>query len=413
MKNRFGIVAIGNELLSGKTLDSNTSWIARELANVGWSLCEARIVGDKKTQIIQALAGVLEQCELCITTGGLGPTSDDITRDAVASFLDVDLEFSLPVLEKLEAQAERKGRLLYESGKRQAYFPKGSEILANLKGTADAFRVETADSRQIFSLPGVPREMKYLVEQFVVPWARRSLGSTDLSERYLRCFGLSESYIGQTLDALELPTEVQVAYRPQFPVVMVTLGASNVELLDAVQKQCIEALGAQYVFSDREEDTLSQVVGSLVREQGKTLSFAESCTGGELASLAVSAPGSSEYFLGSIVSYSNKVKERLLGVKPQTLETSGAVSAEVAKEMAQGVDADIAVSTTGIAGPGGGTAEKPVGTIWIGLKLGNQLQAFQYRLPLERNAFRRYSAYLGLDMVRRALLGLNLQVERK
>lgn len=426
MKGRtVDIIAIGNELLSGRTLDTNTSYIARKLFDVGVLLGRVSVVGDSVPEIVETLTEATNRSPLVITTGGLGPTTDDLTRQAIAEFCRVPLEMDHEALTKLEELSRKRRRPLNENNKRQAYFPRGADRIVNSSGTADAFLVTTENNDgapvRILSLPGVPREVNFLFEHVLVERVQQLFSEIKPpTVATLKLFGLSEAYIGSVIEQLGISPDIEIGYRPQFPVITISLlnrGPGGSEPVAATAEICAEAIGKEFIFGRNEHDALAAVVGALLRDQKKTLAAAESCTGGIFASEIVSVPGASEYFLGSVVTYSNQAKEKFVDVAHETLFANGAVSEDVVKEMALGArlrfGADIAIATTGIAGPNGGTTEKPIGTVWFGISTVDETIAVHVFAPWERNAFRRYCAYMALDLVRRHLLNLPLSWERK
>lgn len=429
-EHSVSIVAIGSELLSGAVVDTNSSFLAQSLLEHGFRVARISVVDDVISQIEEELQAACESTSLVICTGGLGPTTDDLTREAIARVAGVPLELNEASLERLEQFALRRKRPLSENNKQQVCFPQGAVVLENTLGTADAFvaKIKSGKKRQtpVIALPGVPRELKNLLTEKVIPYLQEEFGeSAALLSQCLKCYGLSESYVGSVVEKMTLPEGVSVAYRPSFPELQLSFTFVADELSQPeVQKRLEEAsrlvkkaIGAEYVFSEDPKHTLASAVSDLLREKRLTLSVAESCTGGMIANQVVSTPGASEFFLASVVTYSNQSKEVLLGVKPKILEQFGAVSEEVAIEMAWGakhrLGANIAVSITGIAGPDGGTPEKPVGTVWVALVSEKTKKAFCYHIPWDRDFIRKYSSALALDLVRREVLGYPLIWERK
>ena len=416
------IIAIGNELVSGRLVDTNTAYIAVALRKLGVSNVSARLVADDLVEISGAIKEASNTSDFLILTGGLGPTADDGTRQAIAAAASEELELSEGAKNKLKAFVESRGRVLNENNLRQAYFPRSARILVNDMGTADAFlvkipRKESSATVPLVSLPGVPREMKKLLDEQVLGILQESLPSLpSFSTTTLRCFGLPESEIGELLEKAMLSPEVEVSYRPQFPEIMLQLSTSaneNAErLLEETKSKVVEALGSDRIFSNAESEKLPLTVLKLLTERHKTVAFAESCTGGLLADSFVAHEGASKVLIASVVSYANQAKQDLLSVPAEMLAQHGAVSAEVVKEMAKNVrsiaKSDYALSVSGIAGPGGGTDEKPVGTVWIGLAAEDSLQAFYFKLPWPRDFVRRFSCHQALDILRRKVLGLAL-----
>lgn len=419
---RVSLLAIGNELVHGKIIDTNSAAIAQAANAAG--LCIRRVVlcGDSGPDILAELQTAISDSAVVITTGGLGPTSDDLTRETLADAAVVPLIQDEAALAKLIAWSEKRKRPLNENNKKQAFFPAGSERIVNPVGTADAFITTLHNSAgqpvPVISLPGVPREMKTLLAEAVLPWiTARYPAPPQAPSLAFRCFGLSESYLGSVIDGLHLPQSVEVAYRPQFPEILISLTHRGEEplvertaALSDLRSKIGAAIGEEFIFTDSSADTMAEVVSDLLASRGITLAAGESCSGGLLAHRLVSLPGASSYFLGSAVTYSNDAKTVLLGVHEAQIQEYGAVSAEIAIEMARGarvrLGAEIAVSITGIAGPDGGSDAKPVGTFYLGLSTAAGDQAYHYLHVGERNAFRNYATTAALDLVRRKLLAL-------
>jgi nicotinamide-nucleotide amidase len=364
----------------------------------------------------KAMDEALGESVVVIISGGLGPTSDDLTRNVVSEVCHRDLEFSQSSWERIESFLAAKGVTANPANRCQCYFPKGALVLENEWGTADAFVTEVDNSeRFIIALPGVPKELKSIYVKHVQPWLRgRFPNAQEAQSTVLKCFGLSESYIGKTVEECSLPEEVEVAYRASFPEVSVSLRSSDIGFceLEQYSKKVSQALGEDNIFARSADASMASVVGEHLVDKKSTLSLAESCTGGLISHLLVSVPGASQFLRGSVVAYSNEVKEQVLGVQARTIKDHGAVSAETAKEMAKCIraltGADIGVSVTGIAGPDGGSAEKPVGTVFFGVDTSSGSNAVAFNYVNDRNSFRYYCAYLALNLVRRLLLGLDL-----
>jgi len=416
---RISVVAVGNELLNGAIADSNTHFLVGELHRLGVEVVGGMLVPDKMISIVESLKFAVAASDVVLVSGGLGPTSDDITRDAIAEFLNVSLEVNKDSLARIAEKAKVKNRPMTPNEERQSYFPCDATVISNPVGSADSFRCtykkSSGESVSIISLPGVPRELKEIYRSILKPWLLAQY--PELEEPpfvYLKCFGLPESYLGSLIDPLQLDTAIHVSYRPMFPLILLSLtlqSAGDVELLNDAAAKIRKAVGEQFIISNDPAVSMSDCVGSLLRERNLKIACAESCSGGKIADLVVSAPGSSAYFLSSVVSYDNSIKEKLLSVDAGDIAKHGAVSPEVALQMAKGVKelsgADIAVSTTGVAGPDGGTESKPVGTVYFGYVSKTRTEVVKKVYPAERNAFRTYCATFALDLVRRDLLGLD------
>lgn len=424
-KLRVSLIAIGNELTAGKVSDTNSSFLARNLSRLGFELLGTRLVRDNIEEIVDTLKLAAGTSDLVFTTGGLGPTSDDLTREALSRASGAALEENAAAREKLENLFKARKRPLHPNNFRQVQFPRGAEIITNRIGTADAFITRLGEV-PVISLPGVPKELELIFTEELEPYLLKRFSSSlrEPCEVYFRCFGSSESYLGRQIEDCKLPAHLEVAYRPMFPEVLITithLGAGDeltkkAELAEAEAK-VLQAISAPYVISREANGSLPSALADLLTSKQLTLAAGESCTGGLLAHALVSLAGSSKFFLSSVVSYSNESKASFLGVRPDVLARWGAVSREIAIEMARGAKyrsgADIGVSVTGIAGPDGGREEKPVGTFFVGLATAEAEEAWEFFYPHERNMLRQYAAYIALDLVRRSVLGFPTTWERK
>lgn len=370
---------------------------------------------DDISEITDALGFLLKQSDILITSGGLGPTTDDLTREALATYTGRKLVPDQSAREHLENIFSKKNRVLDPTNYKQASFPSGSTPLENPIGTAYGFLTTTEDtpSKYIFSLPGVPVELKKLLAEKVLPNLELTFGKLDApEEKALRLFGLGESSIGGVIQKLPVNKNVNIAYRASFPVVEVLLQSMSKDVsLDEYATEITKAIGEEFVFSSARA-TLDEVVHRKLLECKSTISLAESCTGGRVSSYLTKYEGSSTYFSAAAISYSNESKVSMIGVSSESLEKYGAVSAEVAAEMAtqtrKTLGTDIAVSITGIAGPGGGSAEKPVGTFFLGLDSKSGVNTQHYFFDGTRGAVQKYAAHIALDSIRRNLSGLPL-----
>ncbi len=412
------LLAIGNEIVAGKIADTNSAHIAATLRGLGISVRRVSSVRDVREEIIAELEQNLSLAPLVITTGGLGPTSDDLTRNAIADYCELQLEQNASSLDRLKDYMNKRGRTLSENNLSQVMFPAGSTILENPVGTADSFITPVGNkqtrfqSAHVVSLPGVPTEMKRILDELVSPWITKTYPQRSFwNEIHLKCFGLSEADVGSKIDALDVSDEIEIAYRPSFPELLVSIRdktREDTKRIEAIREQIVETLGPSFVYGLDPLDSIPKVIASLLSERGKTVALAESCTGGLISHMLVSLPGSSVFFRGAAVSYSNDAKQVFCNVKPALIKHFGAVSEEVACAMANGardaLGADYGVSVTGIAGPGGATEGKPVGTVWIGVAFPGGVQAQCYNFPWERNALRKYTATLALDVLRRKIL---------
>ena len=406
------ILSIGTELTRGELTNTNASWLAAQLTDTGFRVVEHVAVPDDVDAVALSLRRLSEQARVAVATGGLGPTTDDLTADAAAHALGVPLEVHRNVLEKIRAKWTRLGRQMPRSNERQAMLPKGADILSNEHGTAPGFAVDIGRMRAFF-LPGVPREMKPMFVDHVLPFVAPMTERTS-DQVSLRVVGVPESEVQDLLSAVESKfAGVVLGYRARAPEIEVKVRAEADRFRDAQQiakdaSEHVRDLLSPWVYGSG-DDTFASAVGRVLRRKELTLAIAESCTGGLAAALLTSVAGASDFLLFDAVTYSNHSKRQVLNVSEEVLRAHGAVSEEVASSMAEGarriVDADIAVSTTGIAGPDGGTDEKPVGTVCVGLARRNQpTEARRFRFPDRgRELIQRLAAYSALDWVRQVV----------
>ncbi len=405
----------------GFVLNTHQQWLCRQLADHGYNATRQVAIADNGPAIQQAVREAFARADFIIVTGGLGPTSDDITRDLIADLLGKKLYQDAAIVTLLENFFAKRGRKLPESTKVQAMVPEGATVLDNPNGTApglamevhpNPFRAGGGRSRLVM-LPGPPREMRPMFTNLVLPLLRREF---PLAEgfvcRTLRTTGLGESLVEEKIDAPLKPlvaAGLELGYCAHYDGVDVRVigrGPDAAQIAAQGERIVREQLGA-FIYGEQDEK-LNQVVVRLLTERKQTLALAESCTGGYLANLITDVPGASVVFPGSVVSYSNEVKQNLLGVRAQTLEKHGAVSEATAREMAEGVrqrfQTDYGLGITGIAGPGGGTAEKPVGTVFIALATGKHTFVLNPVNRYDRPTFKQMTAGQALDLLRRNLL---------
>ncbi|MFZ0427011.1 MAG: competence/damage-inducible protein A [Acidobacteriota bacterium] len=409
---RSEIIAVGSELLSFGRNETNSLLLASRLIALGFSVPRKFVAADSEVEISECLALALSRSQVVLLTGGLGPTNDDVTRESVARFLGRRLIEDPEIVAALERRFRRFHFRLSENNRRQAQVPEGATVLPNPHGTAPGLCLEHSGAL-ICLLPGPPRELTPMLDEHVVPLIRRRFATRPTLYRQLKVAGEAESRVDSRIEKI---------YRA-FPEVDTTILSSPgiislyftwhgegdreeaVRTLDELVGKVERELG-ESVYSHAEE-SLSEAVGRELRGRSLTLAAAESCTGGMLGELITDVPGSSDYFLGSMVCYSNLAKQRILGVDPGLIERLGAVSGEVAEQMAAGarraVDASMAVSTTGIAGPGGGSEEKPVGTVYLGFSSLERTESKRLFLPGSREAVRIRTCNLALDWIRREI----------
>jgi nicotinamide-nucleotide amidase len=402
------IITIGDELLIGQVINTNASWMAQQLNLAGYDVRQVTSVSDQKSEIMRALEEASGRAEIILLTGGLGPTKDDITKDVLCNFFSTSLIVDEKVLGMIGSFFARKGLPLTAINRDQALVPKNALVVENQLGTAPGLAFEK-DGKLYIAMPGVPYEMKYIMETFVIPALLKRSGGMHILHRTILTQGIGESFLSEIIKDWEesLAPHIKLAYLPSPGIVRLRLSArgNDSELLEqllALRIAELKSLIPQYIWGEG-EDTLEIVAGRRLRQKGMTLATAESCTGGHIAHRITSVAGSSEYFKGSVVAYENEVKKSLLGVKDETLQSFGAVSKEVVEEMAVGVQkllhADYAIAVSGIAGPGGGTAEKPVGTVWIAIAGPNgsmTSKKFLFGDDRQRNILRSTHAALGL-----------------
>jgi nicotinamide-nucleotide amidase len=403
------VLCIGTELTRGELADTNGPWLAAGLTDIGFEVLEETIVDDDRGRIISALERLARSARVIVCTGGLGPTTDDLTSEAVAQALGVPTERHEPSLDHIRRRLEKFGRAVSPTNAKQADFPRGAEVLPNPIGTAPGFHVRIGEALAFF-MPGVPREMKRMFEEQVVPRVR-SLAPNESHQVRLRTFGLPESVVGERLAGVEdaFPG-VTIGYRAHFPEIEVkVLARAKAEALarELCERATLEVRSrlADVVYGEG-EDSFAGVVGRALRGRGYTLAIAESCTGGLVGHMVTREPGASDFLLVDAVTYANSAKTRLLGVDEDVLRGHGAVSAEVAAAMAEGVrrvsGADIALSLTGVAGPSGGTAEKPVGTVYLAIASSKGTLVKHRVFGGERLYVQTLAAYAGLQLVREA-----------
>jgi nicotinamide-nucleotide amidase len=372
------IICIGNEILNGHISDTNSGFISKKLSELGIDVKYISVVGDNKESIISALDIARYRAEMIFITGGLGPTHDDVTMETVASYLAKELNINDKILEKLDKLANN-GRKMGDSVYKMALVPENAKIFDNKVGVAPGVLLED-DGIMIFLLPGVPREVKSLMEESVVPYLKNIVPKFFIKEKVIRTQGITESMIFEKVGAIG-SNDTDVSFLPQNTGVDLKIrvkGSDEKEVKERIEKisHIIEEKLQEWIYSANGEE-FEELVGKLLTEKNMTLATAESCTGGLVANLITNVPGSSKYFKRGFVTYSNISKTEELGVSSDIIEKFGAVSEEVAYEMAKGTlnisKTDIAVATTGIAGPTGGSEEKPVGLVYIGVAYGNKV----------------------------------------
>lgn len=408
------IIAVGTELLLGDIVNTNAQFLAKELATLGIGVYRQTVVGDNEERVLNAFKAAFEYCDIIITTGGLGPTQDDLTKETASKYFNKELVLHQESYDFLIKYFEKNGKKLSENNKKQAYFPKDAIILENKNGTAPGCIIKGDNNKVIIVLPGPPREMEPMFRNSVLPYLNKFTDEILVS-KVLRVCGVGESYMEELVkDLIENQTNPTIApYAKDVDVVLrITAKAKSEEegykLIEPMEKSVREILGDN-IYGEGEAP-LEHVVGKMLVDKNLTISTAESCTGGMIASMLVSYPGISKVLLEGAVTYSNEAKMKRLGVQEETLNSFGAVSEETAKEMASGIakasGSDIGVSVTGIAGPGGGSDEKPVGLVYVGLSINGNVKVKKFTFQGDRDKVRTRTAVNSLDWLRREIMNL-------
>lgn len=407
------IITIGDEILIGQIQDTNSTWLAKELTSLGFAVSSILSISDNEESIKKAVEDSMRYNQLVLLTGGLGPTNDDITKNTLCSLFNTELEFNNIVFDDVELFLSHRGGKMNSLNRDQALFPKSAKLLRNRQGTAPGIWFEYKGS-VVISIPGVPREMKGIFKQEIVKGVKSFF---DLPENYFQTAmitGLAEAQLALIINDWEkqLSKDIKIAYLPSPGVIRLRLGmiGSNKEVMekkigDEIVK--LYKLIPDNIYSDTEV-ALQQVIAELLVSENMTLSTAESCTGGNIAKMVTSVPGSSVFFKGSVVAYSNQIKKSLLNVPDKIIDMYGAVSREVVESMAIGacgkLNTDYSISTSGIAGPTGGTEEKPVGTVWIAVSGPNGTISKKYIFGKERDINIKQSSIAALNMLRVVLM---------
>jgi len=407
------IITIGDELLIGQTIDTNSAWIGAELSLLGFDVQRKVSIHDRKEDILQALTDTQGKSDVVIITGGLGPTSDDITKTTLCEYFNTRLIPDAMVLSMVEQMMSRRGIPMNENNRRQADVPESCRILSNAAGTAPGMWFEK-DGTNFISMPGVPSEMKYIMNQHVIPELKIRYSSQVIIHRNIMTYGAPEAVLAGLLEGFEssLPGPVRLAYLPSLGIIKLRLtgtGSNRDEVVNAVEEQVKNLYKTipELIYGENEE-TMEMAVGRILRQKKLTLCTAESCTGGNIARMITSVPGSSDYYKGSVVAYDNRVKTTLLGVGSHIIEEEGAVSGPVVRAMAEGarklLNTDYAVAISGIAGPAGGTTEKPVGTVWIAVSSSLATVAEKFVYGTDRNINIMRFSVAALNMLRQQII---------
>lgn len=413
---RIEILATGNELCTGDLIDTNSAYIAARLRQLGLFIPRFQCVKDDLNELVATLTEISKRADILLVTGGLGPTLDDLSSLAAAKAAGKQLVLNQAAYQSVDDFLKQMQRSLTAENEKQAYLPAGATCLANALGSAPGFSCKI-NNCTCFFLPGVPQEMQAMLEKYVIPYiTEQNAVDFYIAQRVFTLFGLAEAAINEKLMAIQaLCPKVQFGTRASVPEIQVKLYATAAtkqqaeQYLDDAAEYVLNRLG-HWIFSSAASD-MAEIIGDLLRKQNATLALAESCTGGLVANLITNVAGSSDYFLLSAVTYANTAKEKVLGVKAETLKQYGAVSAETVKEMAIQVraktNATYGLATSGIAGPAGGSAAKPIGTIYLGFASAEKVEAYRYFFPYgNRIQKKKIFAMAALDLLRRKLLNL-------
>jgi nicotinamide-nucleotide amidase len=413
MKN-ISLITIGDELLIGQVIDTNSAWMAQELNKAGLWVNRRVAIGDKREDILKALQEESAAAEIILITGGLGPTADDITKSVLCEYFNSRLVVNEEALENVINIFQKiLQRPLTERNLKQAEVPASCLVIQNKRGTAPGMLFEK-NGKIFISMPGVPHEMKGMMAERVIPYLRKHFGTNFISHRTLLTAAVGESTLADHIQDFEssLPPEIKLAYLPNHGMVRLRLTAVSDQAGDLESRldrlfSELKSRVSEWMVTD-EDISLQEALGKLLTARKQTLSTAESCTGGYVAHLITSIPGSSAYFRGSVIAYDNAVKKKLLNVDPAILSSAGAVSEETVRAMVNGairsMETDFAIATSGIMGPGGGSEKKPVGTVWIAAGNANEIiaQKFWFRFDRQRNT--ELTAANSLNLLRKFIL---------
>ena len=407
------IITIGDEILIGQVVNSNAAWIGDALTGLGIQVTRNTSIADNVEDIVQILMETEARADLVFLTGGLGPTSDDITKQTLAEYFNCQLSENQEALDRIRAFLSRRKVEMNKLNREQALLPDNCIIIPNRYGTASGMWFSRNDT-QYLSMPGVPYEMESMMSGYILPRLKKQYKLPSIIHKTVLVQGIAESHLANMLQEFEstLPQEVKLAYLPSPGRVRLRLtsGGEETDKVKAVVQEQVDRL-ITYIpdgyFFGFEDEQLERIVGAILRRNKKTLATAESCTGGKIAQMITSVPGSSKYFLGSVVAYSDYVKKSVLGVTETSLKNHGAVSRQVVEQMARGIikryGADYAIATSGIAGPDGGTPGKPVGTTWIAVASDERTESALFNLGDDRGRNIQKASMTGLNMLRKLI----------
>ncbi|MCO5268159.1 MAG: competence/damage-inducible protein A [Brumimicrobium sp.] len=412
---KAGIITIGDELLIGQTINSNIARIGKALTNIGIKVIQSTTIQDDKQAIVNALDLFMHEFDLVIISGGLGPTKDDITKETLTAYFKTELELNKEVLKHVESFFTKKGKEMLSSNIHQAMLPKKATVLENKLGTAPGMWF-TKEEKIVISLPGVPYELEGLLANQVIPKLSSMGLTTEIYHETIMTIGIGESFLAEKIKDWEnrlYQDKLKLAYLPSPGLVKLRITSYNGEK-DKIKIKAyiddIKKLIPEYLYSDCEE-SIFETVGNLLRKRNQTIGTIESCTGGRIANSFVEIPGASDYLVGGLVTYSNKMKMNLAHVSLASLNEFGAVSEEVAKEMALGgkkqLGCDYTIAVTGIAGPDGGSIEKPVGTVWVAVAHPNGISTKKFQLNGNRERNIEVTTLYAVNLLRKMILGIN------
>ncbi len=412
MEIKAEIITIGDEILIGQVVDTNSAWIAEKLNSIGIKIAQIISISDTSEHIVNTLNNARKHANIILITGGLGPTKDDITKTTLADYFNTSMKINEVVLKDVETYLRNHGVAMNELNRQQAEVPENCVVIPNYNGTAPGMWFEK-DNIIFISMPGVPYEMKSIMENYVLPELKKKYNSKKIIRKTLLIHGLPESHLAEKLNDWEeqLPENMKFAYLPSPGIIRLRLSLTgqNEKDLEILLQNEINKL--YKIIPDNiigtEEQKIEETIAKLFKKDKKTLSTAESCTGGNISHLITSVAGSSDYFIGSVVAYSNKIKEQILNVNYLDIEKYGAVSKQVVEQMAKGVlklyNTDYAIATSGIAGPTGGTEQKPVGTTWIAVASKNSVVSEIYLFGNNRSRNISKASIFGLNMLRKLI----------
>jgi nicotinamide-nucleotide amidase len=407
------IITIGDEILIGQVVDTNSAWMAEKLNLIGIKVKQISSVSDDENHIISAIDEAMERADIIFITGGLGPTNDDITKKTLCKYFDTKLVFHQEIYEHIENLFKGRNFPMIASNRQQADLPENCTIVHNRIGTAPGMWF-TKNNKHVISMPGVPFEMKTIVEEELIPMIKSKFELPVIIHRTILTYGLGESFLAEKISNWEnaLPSNIKLAYLPSPEHMRLRMSISGdnkkeLELVLAKEEEKLKKIIDNHIFG-YDNQTLPEIIGELLKNKRKTISTAESCTGGNITQLITSVAGSSEYFKGSIVAYSNQIKESILKVNPDDIKQHGAVSEAVVIQMAKNMrelfKTDYAIATSGIAGPAGGTTEKPVGTVWIAIASDDNVVANKYMFGNQRDINIRRTSTMALFNLRNIII---------